>query len=558
MRSVRAMSSMRQPANESAHCSHIARNDALLAPKSQDVHAGEPLSAHIALGSSPEKARETGKIPSGIPDPSPGGIPVGPAPGMALGEALGMPLGSALGPSLGTDIGGASDWSLWWGTFQTMAHARLHVWRCSATGLNIGEALIVMTVEDARRMRLDDHATALGYLSGRFGPGRFRLTPRSDQGTKLPGTQSLIAIIDEDTAMQVTMNPSAAPTITSMPVAPVDRETAIEIERMRLQAETERDRDARRERQREQREERRREREQERERRRQEDRVRRDEDDRRRSERDAQTQTMLMQVLKEMAVGRSAATADPLVAAALAKLGQPDPLVLKLLDSHGKREELTDFFKIQAESMRMASSLQTDSLKQVMVASQDVQSHLIRQAAEVATQREGGDWNGIGSALAATASIIAALRGSPPVGVTGDQVVLDQPAHHSLDQRVTTAPPHPVSTTTPTSGLAAWVHGLRAMQRGETADTEVHLRQLMQRLPPDLADAIVRGDATRIQQALLPIVHSDPVLAKWLGAPGVSAWLVTCFQRAQVLMTPTPSPDTDVAVPSRRDDDAIV
>jgi hypothetical protein len=86
--------------------------------------------------------------------------------------------------------------------------------------------------------------------------------------------------------------------------------------------------------------------------------------------------------------------------------------VLKLLDKQGKREELTHFFKIQAESMRMASTLQADSLKQVMVASQEVQSQLMRQAAEVASQRDGGEgWAGIGSVLSATARIVAALRG---------------------------------------------------------------------------------------------------------------------------------------------------
>ena len=81
--------------------------------------------------------------------------------------------------------------------------------------------------------------------------------------------------------------------------------------------------------------------------------------------------TLMEQMLKEVAGGRAGSgKEDALMAAILAKVGQPDPLVLKWLDTHGKREELNDFFKVQAESMRMASTLQTDSLKQVMVASQ--------------------------------------------------------------------------------------------------------------------------------------------------------------------------------------------
>jgi hypothetical protein len=357
---------------------------------------------------------------------------------MVVGEAPGVGLGSALGQAQGSVTDSASDWSLWWGTFQRVAGARLHIWRCSPTGLNVGEALVVMTVDDAQRMRLDDHGTALTYLSARFGPGRYRLTPRTDRGTKLPGTQSLVAIIDEDSAMQVTMQ---SPSLTAAPMPqplPMDRDTAIEIERMRLQAELERERETRRERQREVREERRRERDIERERRRDEERKRREEENRRRSERESQTHTMMMQVLKEMATSRNGGKDDALVAAILAKVGQPDPLVLKLLDNQGKREELTDFFKVQAESMRMASTLQTDSLKQVMVASQEVQGHLMRQAAEVAAQRDGGDgWTGIGSVLSATASIVAALRSGNPSG---------SPAAPLLDSPVTMVERRPAIT----------------------------------------------------------------------------------------------------------------
>jgi hypothetical protein len=98
------------------------------------------------------------------------------------------------------------------------------------------------------------------------------------------------------------------------------------------------------ERQREIREERRREKEVERERRRDEDRKRRDEDDRWRSDRELQMHTLMVQMLKEVAGGRANTGNDTLMAAILAKVGQPDPLVLKLLDTHGKREELTDFF----------------------------------------------------------------------------------------------------------------------------------------------------------------------------------------------------------------------
>ena len=216
------MSTTRQPASDYFSRSQTITDDGPTELGPNDVGklnslSSQQLSPHIAPTASPEKARESPEKPGGSPGGSPGAIPggspaqrpVGYPPGVSLGNALGMPLGLPLGQAQGTTSDGNSDWSLWWGTFQRAAGARLHVWRCSAHGLNVGEALVVMTVEDAQRMRLDDHATALAYLSNRFGPGRFRLTPRSEHGTKLPGTQSLIAIIDEDTSMHVTMNSAA-------------------------------------------------------------------------------------------------------------------------------------------------------------------------------------------------------------------------------------------------------------------------------------------------------------------------------------------------------------
>lgn len=470
---------------------------------------------------------------------------MGLALGMPLGEALALPSGMGQGAPLGSDPGGTSDWSLWWRTFEGVAGARLHIWRCSAAGLNVGEALIVMTVDDARRLRLDDHAVALAYLTTRWGAGRYRLTPRSDQGTKLPGTQSLIAVIDEDTPMHVTMH-TPAPAGAPFPAGTaLDRDTAIEIERMRLTAEMERERESRRERHRDAREERRREKEVDRERRRDEDRKRRDEDDRRRAERDAQTQTMMMQVLKEMAASRGSGKDDALVAAILAKVGQPDPLVLKLLDTHGKREEMTDFFKVQAESMRMASTLQTDSLKQVMVASQEVQGQLMRQAAEVAAQRDGGDgWAGIGSVLSATASIVAALRGGAPGASPAAPVPMPVTPLPMVDRRPVMVAPRPrpalavAPPALPPSGqpdpVGESLRQVRAVHRGGQGDNDTTLRQVIAGLPPALSHAIRAGDVAAIQREVMPAVQADPTLGEWLSQPGVGDWLTSYLQRLRV------------------------
>jgi hypothetical protein len=105
--------------------------------------------------------------PGGIPAERPVGLPVG----ITAGDAVGAAAGQAPRFNQGSVIDSHLDWSLWWGTFQTIAGARVQVWRCSAHGLNIGDALLVMTVDDARRLRLDDYATAKNYFAQRFGAG---------------------------------------------------------------------------------------------------------------------------------------------------------------------------------------------------------------------------------------------------------------------------------------------------------------------------------------------------------------------------------------------------
>jgi hypothetical protein len=446
------------------------------------------------------------------------------------------------------------DWPLWWGTFRDLVDARLQVWRCSEAGLNLGEPILVMTVADAHHRRLDDEAIFRAYLASRFGVGRYRITPRSDQGAKLPGTHSLVTAIAEDSTM-----PSPTPTTSPLIPPPMDHDTAIEIERMRLAAEMERERDARRERHREQREERRRERDQDRERRRQEDRARRDDEDRRRSDRDAQTQTMLMQVLKEIAAGRSATSADPLVAAALAKIGQPDPLVLKLLDTHGKREELTDFFKVQAESMRMASALQTDSLRQVMAASQDVQAQLIRQATEVASHQAGmTGWDGLGSVLGATAQVIGALRA--PTGTETQPVMEARLITHA---NPSTSPTLPVYQRTVVSSVVAGLRKLRALQQGCGEVSNEDLQQTIALLPLEITSPIARGDLMTLQNALMPAFAHDPSLGRWVQQPMVTDWLTGIVGRLQRLLSrtpaiPQPNPTSAGSCLSSRDDDVIL
>jgi hypothetical protein len=341
--------------------------------------------------------------------------------------------------------------------------------------------------------------------------------------------------------MQVNMTPATAlnaPVPAVAGLSSTDKETAIQIERMRLQSDLEREREIRRERQRELREERRREKETERERRREDERKRRDEEDRRRTERELHMHTLMVQMLKEVSGGRANTNNnDALIAAILSKVGQPDPLVLKLLDTHGKREELTDFFKVQAESMRMASTLQTDSLKQVMVASQEVQSQLMRQAAEVATQRDGGDgWSGIGSVLSATAHIVSALRGgannaplipSPAIPIAEKPAEINPPPA----QEKIIAAPVISSAPQPTDSVGDILRHVRTVHRSGQGENIATLKQIIAQLPPTLRDAIRTGDVSGIHHHVMPAVQKDPSLAEWLSQPDVGDWLTSYLQR---------------------------
>ncbi len=249
-------------------------------------------------------------------------------------------------------------------------------------------------------------------------------------------------------------------------------------------------------------------------------------------------------MLKEVAGGRAGSgKEDALMAAILAKVGQPDPLVLKLLDTHGKREELTDFFKVQAESMRMASTLQTDSLKQVMVASQEVQGQLMRQAAEVASQRDGGDgWAGIGSVLSATASIVAALRSnnstsSPAIPLPTPAITIAErrPAISATRPRPAIAPA-PATPAKPSDPVGESLRQVRAVHRNGQSEDDTALRQIVAALPPALSQAIRAGDVNEIQREVMPAVQADPTLAEWLSQADVGDWLTSYLQRLRVAL----------------------
>jgi hypothetical protein len=194
-----------------------------------------------------------------------------------------------------------------------------------------------MTATDARMYRFDQRRMVLAFQQPGSGRGATDWPPRTVDGGRLSGSQSLTVVIEEEAdPMQVSMRSAPMSADPALLPQPVDRDTAVELERLRLQAGMDREREVRRERRREEREEHRRERDADRDRRREEERKERQAEDARRADREAQTHALMVQVLKEMAAGRQdRGRDDTLMAAVLAKIGQPDPLVLKLLDNHG-------------------------------------------------------------------------------------------------------------------------------------------------------------------------------------------------------------------------------
>ena len=192
----------------------------------------------------------------------------------------------------------------------------------------------------------------------------------------------------------------------------------------------------------------------------------------------------------------------------------------------------------------MASTLQTDSLKQVMVASQEVQGQLMRQAAEVASQRDGGDgWAGIGSVLSATASIVAALRSNN--STSSPIAPLPTPATITMAERRPAIPaPRPRPTITavpatpakPSDPVGESLRQVRAVHRNGQSEDDTALRHIVAGLPPALSQAIGTGDVNAIQREVMPAVQADPTLAEWLSQPDVGDWLTSYLQRLRVAL----------------------
>ena len=311
---------------------------------------GAPYPAPDAAGPGLEVTAEpSGEFPVARPGGCPGTLPATP-PG-------GLPTVSALPATGASDLEGQEgrDWSVWWGTFVGLPGARIQVWRVQDNGLNAARPLLVLTVDDAQREGIARRAAFLDYLAQRFGAGRFRLSPRQANGEKPRGAQSLTVFIPEESAMQVLMRPTQP---TPPPAASTaDRETLIEVERMRLVAEREREREEARERHRQEREERRREREEARERKRQEAAARAEAEERRRAEREERTQTTLLAMMKD-------------VAAASGGRREPDPLtqalLAKVLERQESRTDMSEFIKTQAELGRLNAQTMMDQWRTMM------------------------------------------------------------------------------------------------------------------------------------------------------------------------------------------------
>ena len=193
----------------------------------------------------------------------------------------------------------------------------------------------------------------------------------------------------------------------------------------------------------------------------------------------------------------------------------------------------------------------------------------MRQAAEVASQRDGGDgWAGIGSVLSATASIVAALRSnnsnSSPV------VPLPTPTITMAERRpaISAPRPRPAIAATPATPakqpdpIGESLCQVRAVHRSGQSEDDTALRQIVAGLPTALSQAIRTGDVNAIQREVMPAVQADPTLAEWLSQPDVGDWLTSYLQRLRVELSGGMGIPVTVTTPLAHfpasDDDAIV
>jgi hypothetical protein len=326
---------------------------------------------------------------------------------------------------------------------------------------------------------------------------------------------------------------------------PTDRDTLIEVERMRLVAEREREREEARERHRQEREDRRREREEARERRRQEAAARAEAEERRRAERDERMQATLLSMMKD-------------VAAAAGGRREPDPLtqalLTKVLERQENRSDLSEFIKTQAEMGRLNAQTMMDQWRTMMQMSTETQARLISQAVETASQRDGGGfWDAAGSAIAQALPVIVsrwsqpapAAQAIPQAPAIRRMAAAPRPVASPVMATPTIpTPASPIPTTPPASPHPASVAlGLvRDIQSGARPDDDDSLDAVLDALTDPMADAIAAGDQAALFAAVEPAIQADQTMMAWLGAPGVGAWLDGFLSRLRSSLAETDEP----------------
>jgi hypothetical protein len=165
----------------------------------------------------------------------------------------------------------------------------------------------------------------------------------------------------------------------------------------------------------------------------------------------------------------------------------------------------------------------------------------MRQAAEVASHRDGGDgWAGIGSVLSATASIVAALRSNNPN--SSPAIPLPSPAITMAERRTAISAPRPrpaivaapAAPAKQSDSVGESLRQVRDVYRNGQSEDDTALRQIVATLPPALSQAIRAGDVNAIQREVMPAVQMDPTLAEWLSQPNVGDWLTSYLQRLRI------------------------
>jgi hypothetical protein len=207
-----------------------------------------------------------------------------------------------------------------------------------------------------------------------------------------------------------------------------------------------------------------------------------------------------------------------------------DPMVMKLLDNASSKEQQQAMFAGMAEVQKMGSAAQAEAFKSVMVATNDLQTSLLKRAMEMYAGGGKDDDEGSTSTLHDIAEIVSGATKLLPNGFGGSKpAALPAPAPAP-------APVAQVQAQVP-KGTEAVIVGMKALQQHVAPNgtamggaEEAAVEQfILNEIPDDLAEAIVNGDEAKVMAIAQPVILAHQEYIQWITQKDVQAWVQNYF-----------------------------